>query len=85
MVKFSTSPFRVPLLEKNRGEHEGENTMKTFHVTVPVITAEIYEIYAETEEEAKELVGLGQGEPLGNIEYTADEDSNNWTVEEVEL
>lgn len=36
------------------------------------------------DEEARELVGLGQGEPKNiDIEYSADEDSNNWTVEEI--
>ena len=56
-----------------------------YQVTIPVETVEMYEVEAESEEEAKELVGNGEGEPVhSGIYYEADTDSNNWTVETVE-
>lgn len=58
--------------------------MARFIVSIPIETFECYEVEAESEEEAKELVALGQGEPVDNDYYITDENNNNWTVEKQE-
>ena len=59
--------------------------MATYIVKVPVASFLVFKVEAKDEEEAKEIVGNGDGEEVSlPLDGSWDEDSNNWEVSEVE-
>ena len=59
--------------------------MATYIVKIPTSSFIVFKVEAENEEEAKEIVGNGDGEEVSlPLDGSWDEDSNNWEVSEVE-
>ena len=54
----------------------------SFIVRVPIASFMVFKVEADNEEEAKEIVGNGDGEyRFSTDDPSWDEDSNNWEVE----
>jgi len=54
-----------------------------FRVYVPATCYVVYEVKADSKEEAIQEALAGNGEPMDYDNWEEDVDSNNWSVEEV--